>query len=50
MLNQTENERNKEAGDEFTVEHIPVLADTLTEQVVVPRNGIVVDATIGDRS
>jgi 16S rRNA (cytosine1402-N4)-methyltransferase len=47
VLNQTENEHNKEAGNEFTVEHIPVLADTLTEQVVVPRNGIVVDATIG---
>ncbi len=47
MLNQEENERYKEAGDEFKVEHIPVLADTLTEQVVVPRNGIVVDATIG---
>ena len=51
MVNQAENENSSEhgnkAGDEFMVEHIPVLADTLTEQVVVPKDGTVVDATIG---
>lgn len=47
MANQSENEQNEEAGDGLAVEHIPVLADTLTEQVVLPRNGTVVDATIG---
>jgi 16S rRNA (cytosine1402-N4)-methyltransferase len=46
VANQTENER-PDAGHEFTVEHIPVLADTLTEQVAVPKDGTVVDATIG---
>jgi len=45
--NQAENEQNEEADDGLSVEHIPVLADTLTEQVVLPRNGTVVDATIG---
>jgi 16S rRNA (cytosine1402-N4)-methyltransferase len=47
VVNQVENDQNQEAGNGFTVEHIPVLADTLTEQVVLPRNGTVVDATIG---
>ena len=47
MSNQAENEQNKQAGNGFAVEHIPVLADTLTEQVVLPRDGTVVDATIG---
>ncbi len=47
MVNQAENEQNKQAGNELSVEHIPVLADTLTEQVALPRNGTVVDATIG---
>jgi 16S rRNA (cytosine1402-N4)-methyltransferase len=30
-----------------TVEHIPVLAETLTEQINLPPDGIMVDATIG---
>jgi len=51
VVNQAESENSSEhdgeVGNEFTVEHIPVLADTLTEQVVVPRDGTVVDATIG---
>ncbi len=47
MVNQAENEQNKQAGNELKIEHIPVLADTLTEQVALPRNGTVVDATIG---
>jgi 16S rRNA (cytosine1402-N4)-methyltransferase len=29
------------------VEHIPVLAETLTEQIRLPRDGVMVDATIG---
>jgi 16S rRNA (cytosine1402-N4)-methyltransferase len=30
-----------------TVEHIPVLAKTLTEQIKLPRDAVMVDATIG---
>lgn len=30
-----------------TVEHIPVLAETLAEQISLPRDGVMVDATIG---
>jgi len=29
------------------VEHIPVLAETLVEQVNLPQDGVMVDATIG---
>ncbi|MCP4453301.1 MAG: 16S rRNA (cytosine(1402)-N(4))-methyltransferase RsmH [Planctomycetes bacterium] len=47
MVNQAENEQNKQAENGLAIEHIPVLADTLTEQVALPRNGTVVDATIG---
>ncbi|MCF7974235.1 MAG: 16S rRNA (cytosine(1402)-N(4))-methyltransferase RsmH [Phycisphaerae bacterium] len=47
MANQAENAQNPEAGKELTVEHIPVLAETLTKQVAVPRDGTLVDATIG---
>ena len=31
----------------MTVEHIPVLADTLAEQITLPPDGVMVDATIG---
>jgi 16S rRNA (cytosine1402-N4)-methyltransferase len=30
-----------------TIEHIPVLAETLTEQISLPPDGVMVDATIG---
>ena len=30
-----------------TVEHIPVLAETLAEQISLPPDGVMVDATIG---
>lgn len=33
--------------DDLTVEHIPVLADTLAEQITLPPDGVMVDATIG---
>lgn len=31
----------------MTIEHIPVLADTLAEQISLPPDGVMVDATIG---
>jgi 16S rRNA (cytosine1402-N4)-methyltransferase len=33
--------------DDLTVEHISVLADTLAEQISLPPDGVMVDATIG---
>ena len=33
--------------DDSAVEHIPVLADTLAEQISLPPDGVMVDATIG---
>ncbi|UCE50104.1 MAG: 16S rRNA (cytosine(1402)-N(4))-methyltransferase RsmH [Phycisphaerales bacterium] len=33
--------------DDSAVEHIPVLADTLAEQISLPSDGVMVDATIG---
>ncbi len=30
-----------------TIEHIPVLAETLVEQINLPPDGVMVDATIG---
>lgn len=33
--------------DDSVVEHIPVLADTLAEQISLPSDGVMVDATIG---
>jgi len=33
--------------DAPTVEHIPVLVETLAEQINLPRDGVMVDATIG---
>lgn len=33
--------------DGTSIEHIPVFADTLTEQISLPRDGVMVDATIG---
>ncbi len=34
-------------GDTMAVEHIPVLADTLAEQVTLPPDAVMVDATVG---
>ena len=33
--------------DGLNTEHIPVLAGTLAEQIVIPSDGVIVDATIG---
>jgi 16S rRNA C1402 N4-methylase RsmH len=33
--------------DAPAVEHIPVLAETLAEQINLPTDGVMVDATIG---
>lgn len=34
-------------NDGYSVEHIPVLAKTLAEQISIPPDGIMVDATVG---
>jgi len=36
--------------NDSVVEHIPVLAETLAEQVTIPADGVMVDATIGHGS
>ena len=47
MTNNAENDGRTE-GDTFSgVEHVPVLAETLTQQVAVPLDGTMVDVTIG---
>ena len=47
MLDKTDKQRDTAGTTGSPVEHIPVLADRLIEQVALPPDGIMVDATIG---
>jgi 16S rRNA (cytosine1402-N4)-methyltransferase len=47
VLDKTDKQGDVERPSGPAEEHIPVLADILTEQVALPPDGIMVDATIG---